>query len=84
MSAQPDEVRRQRDLHDLYVWEVNAAIGKGRQDLVRELADDYFDLAIRAMTDDQPTACERSDCAMCSRPRTPRPGRGRRWRFPSF
>jgi hypothetical protein len=81
MSAQPDEVQRLRDLHDRYVWKVNAAVGKGRQDLVWELADDYFDMAMRAMTDGHPTACERRDCAMCSRRRTSRQGRGWLWRF---
>ena len=59
MSAQPDEVKRLRDLHDLYVWKVNAAIGKGRQDLVWELAKEYFDEAMQAIADDHPTACER-------------------------
>ena len=74
MSAPPDEVRRLRELHDLYVWEVNAAIGEGRQDLAWELADDYFDMAVRAMTEDHPPACERRDCAMCARPRYVPPG----------
>ena len=79
MSAQPDDLRRLRDLHDLYVWEINAAVGEGREDLVWTLADDYFDQAMRAMTDAMP-ACERPDCAMCNRPlaATPRPGRLRR------
>ena len=81
MSAQPDGVQRLRDLHDLYVWKVNAAIGKGRQDLVWELADDYFEMAMQAMSDDHPTACERPDCAMCTRPRASRPRRGRLWRL---
>ena len=81
MSAPPGEVQRLRDLHDFYVWEVNAAIGEGREDLVWELADDYFGRAMQAMTDAHPTACERPDCAVCSRPRTTRPGRGWLWRL---
>ena len=70
MSAPPDEVQRLRDLYDVYVWDVNAAIGAGREDLVWELADDYFDRAMHAITDTHPTACERPDCALCTRPRT--------------
>ena len=76
MSAQPSEVQRLRDLHDFYVWEVNAAVGEGREDLVWKLVDDYFDEAMQALTDAHPTACERSDCAMCTRPRTTRRRRG--------
>ncbi|MCW2792266.1 MAG: hypothetical protein JWO76_1364, partial [Nocardioides sp.] len=34
-----------RELHDTYVWEVNAAVGEGRLDLVWQLADDYLDQA---------------------------------------
>jgi hypothetical protein len=81
MSAQPDEVQRLRDLHDFYVWKVNAAVGEGREDLVWELAADYFDRAMQAITDAHPTACDRPDCAMCTRPRTTRPRRGWLWRI---
>jgi hypothetical protein len=81
MSAQPDDVQRLRDLHDFYVWEVNAAIGEGREDLVRQLADDYFDSAMQAIAHAHPTACERPDCAMCTRPRTTRPRRSWLWRL---
>ena len=31
---------RLRELHDTYAWEVNAAVGEGRLDLVSQLADD--------------------------------------------
>jgi hypothetical protein len=51
MSAQPGEVQRLRDLHDFYVWKVNAAVREGREDLVRELVDDCYDAAMQAMTD---------------------------------
>ena len=80
MSAPPDEDRRLRDTHDFYVWKVNAAIGEGREDLVWKLADDYFDTAMQAIADAHPTACERPDCAACTRPRTTRPRRGWLWR----
>jgi hypothetical protein len=76
VSAQPDDVQRLRDLHDFYVWELNAAIGEGREDLAWELADDYVDSAMRAMTAAHPIACERDDCVMCTRPRATRPRRG--------
>jgi hypothetical protein len=81
MSARPDEVQRLRGLHDFYVWEVNAAIGKGREDLVRKLTDDYFDRAMQAITDAHPAACERPGCAACTRLRTTRPRRGWLWRL---
>jgi hypothetical protein len=77
MSAPPDEVQRLRDMHDVYVWEVNAAISDGREDRAWKLADDYFDRAMQAIADAHPTACERPDCAACTRPRTTRPRR--RW-----
>jgi hypothetical protein len=66
-------------MHDHYVRRVNAAIGRGRPDLARSLADEYLDEALRSMTDAHPVACERYDCAMCARtPVTPR--RPRWWR----
>jgi hypothetical protein len=76
MSAQPDDVRRLRDLHDFYVWKVNAAIGKGREDLAWELADDHIDTAVKAMADAHPIPCERDGCVMCARPSVARPRRG--------
>ena len=69
-----------RELHDYYAWEVNAAVGEGRLDLVWRLADDYLDEALALMTTDEPVGCGRPDCAVCQRPRpafeTPR---RRRW-----
>ena len=35
-----------RELHDTYVWQVNAAIEEGREDLVARLADRYVDEAL--------------------------------------
>jgi hypothetical protein len=78
MSAQPYKAGRLGNLHDRYVWKVNAAIGAGREDLAWELADDYFDRAVEAMTDAHPDGCERPGCAMCDGPRR-RQGRLRRW-----
>jgi hypothetical protein len=34
-------------LHDSSVWRVNAAVAAGREDLAREVADDYPDAALR-------------------------------------
>lgn len=67
---------RLRDLHDAYVWEVNAAIEEGREDLVWRLVDDYTEAAVREMRADYASPCERPDCAMCTRPR---PARRHRW-----
>ena len=46
-----DENEQLRELHDEYVWEVNAAVAEGRLDLVWQLADDYLDRALRLITD---------------------------------
>jgi hypothetical protein len=46
MTPMEDETRRLRELHELYVWQVNAAIEEGRDDLVAELADEYFEVAL--------------------------------------
>jgi hypothetical protein len=66
-----------RALHDAYVWEVNAAVGEGRLDLVWQLADDYLDEALTVLAADVPTVCGRADCAIChrSRPAHARPRR---------
>jgi hypothetical protein len=73
MPAQGDEVRRLRDLHDEYAWEVNAAVAEGREDLVWRLVDDYLAEAMREMTDAYVDACQRPDCTMCARPTPVRP-----------
>jgi hypothetical protein len=69
-----------RELHDTYTWEVNAAVGEGRLDLVWGLADEYLDRALQLITSGEPTGCERADCAVCQRPRpAPRKPRHRGW-----
>ena len=73
------------ELHDTYVWEVNAAVGEGRLDLVWGLADEYLDKALQLMTGGEPTGCGREDCAVCERPRPGPTGPRRpafRLRFP--
>jgi hypothetical protein len=68
----PDDADgRLRELHDEYVWEVNAAVGEGREDLVRQLVDDYLDAAMRMMSELYGGTCERPDCAICARPAVP-------------
>jgi hypothetical protein len=76
MPAQEDEVRRLRDLHDEYVWKVNAAIQADREDTAWLLIDDYLDQAMRAMTD--AIVCVRPGCVLCGRPR-PVVARRRHW-----
>jgi hypothetical protein len=69
-----------RELHDTYVWEVNAAVGEGRLDLVWQLADDYLDQALELITGAEQAGCERPDCAVCQGPR-PAPAVSRRHRW---
>ena len=71
-----------RELHDTYVWEVNAAVGEDRFDLVCELADDYMDRALRFMTTGESPSCGSPDCAVCagSHEVSP-PSRGHRFGF---
>ena len=42
---------RLAQLHEFYVWQVNAAVGEGRMDLVEELADQYMEEALELMAD---------------------------------
>lgn len=63
------EDERLRALHDSYVWEVNAAVGEGRLDLVRELADQFFDEALELIAGGESTTCGRTDCPVCERTR---------------
>lgn len=73
------EVGRLRDLHESYVWKVNAAVGEGREDLVWQLVDDYADQALRLMTSGHGSVCGQPDCGICGRPAPPaRPEPG--WR----
>lgn len=69
-----------RALHDRYTWDVNAAVGEGRLDLVRELADQYLDQALELLTGGEPATCGRTDCAVCDGSRSAAPvPRRRRW-----
>jgi hypothetical protein len=71
-----------RELHEVYIWEVNAAVGEGRMDLVQQLADEYTDQALELMTA-MSSGCERPDCVICARrsPAPTVPARGRwHWR----
>jgi hypothetical protein len=79
MDAETD---RLRELHDSYVWEVNAAVGEDRLDLVRQLADDYVDRALLLITADEAPGCGRPGCTVCARLEQRPPERSRRrWRL---
>ena len=69
-----------RELHDAYAWEVNAAVGEGRLDLVSRLADEYLDQALRILTGGEAAGCGRDDCVVCGQPRTAPSARRRWWR----
>ena len=71
-----------RELHDTYVWEVNAAVGEDRIDLVWQLADDYMDRALQLMTTGESPTCGLPDCAVCARSSEVRPpSQGHRFGF---
>jgi hypothetical protein len=72
MSADDDQAARLRELHDAYVWDVNAAVAAGRDDLVAELADEYAAEALRMMTDQYGQACDRPDFPHDAAPATRR------------
>ncbi len=79
-AGQMGDIEQLRELHDTYVWQVNAAIGEDRLDLVNELADEYLDQALELITGGEPHGCGRPDCAVCRRPRpSVAPPRRRRW-----
>jgi hypothetical protein len=70
LPAESDLVRRLRDLHEAYVWEVNAAVQEGRDDLIRRLVDDFAEEALRLITGEvENGACGRRDCPVCGRAR---------------
>jgi hypothetical protein len=48
------ETQRLRELHELYVWQVNAAVEEGRDDLVAELAEEYLDAAVAELARGRP------------------------------
>jgi hypothetical protein len=50
MSASTSPVDELRELHEDYVWEVNAAVGRGEDHVVARLAQDYADRALRVIT----------------------------------
>ena len=50
MPTYKDETERLRELHEDYAWRVNAAIGEGRDDLVKRLSDEYLRKAMQMMT----------------------------------
>ena len=71
------------ELHDAYVWKVNAAVTEGRMDLVWKFADDYTNEALRLMSTLGSPGCGRPDCAVCTGSASrPAARRGRRsfWR----
>jgi len=72
-----------RELHESYVWKVNAAVEEGRMDLVWNFADEYTDEALRLMTTLESPGCDRPDCAVCAgTSRAPGvPARRRRFRW---
>ena len=71
-----------RALHDTYVWEINAAIGEDRLDLVWNLADEFTDRALALMTAGEQVGCDRPDCIVCHARRPSPIGPGRRRRRP--
>jgi hypothetical protein len=61
------ETDQLRELHDAYVWRVNAAVAENRMDLVWEFVDEYTDEALRLIAPGLESAgCGRPDCAMCA------------------
>lgn len=54
MTPMEGETRRLRELHELYVWQVNAAIEEGRDDLVAELADEFLEVAVAELAAARP------------------------------
>lgn len=82
MPAHPDQPDRLRDLHDDYVWKVNAAVAEGRPDLVRRLSGEYTEEALHMLTGGTlASACTRPDCPACTRPRPAPPPPRRGWRL---
>jgi hypothetical protein len=61
------ETRRLRELHEAYAWQVNAAIGEGREDIVRQLCDDFLGQALEIMAAGQTAvACLQPGCPTCA------------------
>jgi hypothetical protein len=67
VQTHSQETRRLRELHETYAWQVNAAIGEGREDIVRELCDDFLSRALEIMAAGQSDiACQQPDCPSCA------------------
>jgi len=60
MPTYKDETERLRELHEDYAWQVNAAIGEGREDLVKRLSDEYLIKAMQMMAGERLLTGERS------------------------
>jgi hypothetical protein len=60
------DVESLHELHDAYIWKVNAAVSQDRLDLALELADKYTDEALQLMTATQSAGCGRPDCDICA------------------
>jgi hypothetical protein len=61
------ETRRLRELHETYAWQVNAAIGEGREDIVRQLCDDFLGQALEIMVAGQSAVtCLQPECPTCA------------------
>jgi len=54
MTPAESETQRLRELHEFYVWQVNAAVEEGRDDLVAELAEEYFEVALAELATTRP------------------------------
>ena len=48
-----------RELHDAYVWKVNAAVAEDRMDLVWEFVEKYTDEALQLMAPPESRGCDR-------------------------
>jgi hypothetical protein len=55
-----------RELHDAYIWKVNAAVAEDRMDLVSRFVDEYTDEALQLMATLESPGCGQPDCAICA------------------
>ena len=77
------ETRRLRELHETYAWQVNAAIGEGREDMVRQLCDDFLSDALEIMAAGQSSVtCPLPECPTCATLGTDRTASGEPSPFP--
>ena len=56
MAATDGMATRLLLLHESYAWEVNAAVGRGEEHLIRGLVDQYSDEALRIIIDEASAA----------------------------